>query len=84
MNLQIPLSRPLSHIFETVDVQLRDGSVVENLVVDANGVILGIAVGGQDGVDNSALPFKQDDIQAYRFRAGLGARLGMAQWQRLK
>ena len=84
MSLRIPIGKALSHEYEAVDVQLRDGSVVENLAIDASGLILGKVVGGQDGLDESPLPFKQEDIEAYRFRAGLAARLGLAKWQRLE
>ena len=83
MSLRIPLSKELSHKYETVDVRLRDGSIVEDLAIDASGLILGKVVGGHDGLDESPLPFKQEDIEAYRFRAGLAARLGLAKWRRL-
>ena len=84
MSLRIPVRKALSHKYEAVDVQLRDGSVVENLAIDASGLILGKVVGGQDGLDESPLPFKQEDIKAYRLRAGLVAWLGLAKWQRLE
>ena len=84
MSLRIPISKALSRKYEAVDVQLRDGSVVEKLAIDASGVILGKVVGGQDGLDESPLPFKQEDIEAYRFRSGLTAQLGLAKWQRLE
>lgn len=83
MSLRIPISKALPYNFEAVDVLLRDGSVVEKLAIDASGLILGKIVGGQDGLDESPLPFKQEDIEAFRFRAGLRARLGLAKWQRL-
>jgi hypothetical protein len=67
--------------YEAVDLQLRDGSVVENLAIDASGIILGKIVDGQDGIDESPLPFKQEDTRVFRFRAALGARLGMTHWQ---
>jgi hypothetical protein len=84
MNLRIPIEKALAHKFAAVDLLLRDGSVIENLAVDASGQILGKVVGGQDGVDESPLPFGQQDIQAYRFRAGLAARLGIAKWRQLE
>jgi hypothetical protein len=80
MNLQIPLKKRLPHKFNAIDIKLRDGSVVENVAIDASGIILGKIVGGQDGIDDSPLPFRQGDIGAFRFRAGLGSRLGMARW----
>ncbi len=84
MSLRIPLEKVLRHKYTAVDLQLRNGSVVENLAIDASGLILGKVVGGHDGIDGSPLPFGQKDIEAYRFRAGLAARLGVAKWRRVK
>ena len=83
MRLRIPIGQPLSHKYEVVDVRLQDGSIVENLVIDSFGLILGKNVGGHDGVDESTLPFEQEDMGAYRFRAGLASRLGLAKWRRI-
>jgi len=80
MSLWIPLTRTLPHDYEVIDVQLRNGSIVQHLAIDAAGIILGKVVGGHDGLDQSPLTFKQEEIQAYRFRAGLAARLGLAKW----
>jgi hypothetical protein len=82
MNLRLPIDKTLPHNYEAVDVRLRDGSIVENLAIDASGLILGKVVGGHDGLDESPLPFKQEDIEAYRLRAGLAARLGLTKWRR--
>jgi hypothetical protein len=84
MNLRIPINKALSRKYKTVDVLLCNGSVVQKLAIDASGIILGKVVGGQDGLDESPLPFKQGDIEAYRFRSGLRARFGLAKWQPLK
>ncbi len=84
MSLRVPIDKRPSHEYAAVDVRLRDGSIVENLAIDASGLVLGKVVGGHDGLDESPLPFKQEDIEAYRFRAGLAARLGLAMWQRLE
>jgi len=83
MNLRVPIDKPLSHEYESVDIELRDGSVVEKLAIDSSGLILGKVVGGHDGLDESPLPFNQEDIRAFRFRAGLAARIGLAKWRRL-
>ncbi len=84
MSLRIPISRTRPHKYETVDVRLNSGSVLENLAIDSSGLILGKVVGGHTGLDESTLPFEQKDIEAYRFRAGFAARLGLAKWQRLR
>jgi hypothetical protein len=84
MSLRIPISKARLHKYEIVDVQLRDGSIVENLAIDAFGLILGKVVGGHAGLDEAPLPFDQQDIAAYRFRAGLAARLGLAKWQTME
>lgn len=84
MSLRIPLERISPDQFAAVDLQLLDGSVVENVAVDASGLVLGKVVGGQDGIDESPLPFKQEDIRAYRLRAGIMARLGLAKWRWFK
>lgn len=78
MNLRLPIGKVLSHKCEAVDVRLRDGSVVENPASNASGLILGSVVGGHYSLDESPLPFKQWDVEAYRFRAGLAAPLGLA------
>ena len=83
MSLHVPLEARLPHKYEAVDLRLRDGTVFENLAVDAVGSILGKVVGGQDGLDERPLPFKQEDVIAYRRRAGLAARFGLARWHRL-
>lgn len=83
MNLRIPLDRVLPHKYAAVDLQLHDGSVVENVAIDAAGRILGKVVGGQDGIDESPFPFSQEDISAYRFQIGLAARLGIARWRKV-
>ena len=84
MSLRLPIEKGLPHKYVAVDLQLRDGSVVENLAIDGSGLLLGKVVGGQDGIDQSPLPFKQGDIQAYRLRTGLAARLGVAKWRKLE
>ena len=83
MSLHIRLGKALSQKFGTVDVLLRDGSVVENLAIDSSGLILGKVVGGHDGLDESPQPFKQEEIKAFRFRSGLAARFGLAKWQHM-
>jgi hypothetical protein len=83
MTLRIPLAGPLRAEYVAVDVRLRDGSIVENLAIDSTGLILGKIVGGHDGVDGSPLPFKQEDMGDYRFRAGLASWFGLAKWRRV-
>jgi hypothetical protein len=84
VTLRIPIKKVLAHQYEAVDVLLRDGSIVENLAIDRNGLVLGKIVGGQDGINESPLPFKQEEIKAYRFRAGLAAAFGAAKWKPLE
>ena len=81
MTLRIPIEKPLTHRYEGVDILLRDGSIVENLAIDSDGLVLGKIVGGQDGIDESPFPFKQEEIKAYRFRAGLAGVFGVAKWK---
>ena len=57
MSLRIPINNVFQRRHQSVDLQLRDGSVVENLAIDASGFILGKVVGGHDGIDESPLPF---------------------------
>ena len=84
MNLRIFLDKAWPHKFVAIDLRLRDGSVIENLAVNSDGFILGKIIGGQDGIDESPLSFKQEDIQAFRLRSGLLARLRIATWRRVK
>lgn len=84
MTLRIPIKKSLARKYESVDVLLRDGSIVEKLAIDGNGLVLGKIVGGHDGIDESPLPFKQEEIKAYRFRAGLAAVFGVAKWNPLE
>lgn len=78
--MRIPIKKPIHEKAIVVDLKLRDGLVVDRIAIDANGEILGKVVGGQAGLDESPLPFCQDDVIAYR-RRGLAARLGIAPWQ---
>jgi len=80
--IRVPLDQALSHRCTAIDLQLRDRSIVENLAIDADGIVLGKIVGGHDGVDETPLPFKQENIMRYRFRA-LAAQFGTAKWQKL-
>jgi hypothetical protein len=81
--VRIPIQKTLAYKYTAIDLQLRDRSIVENFAVDRNGFILGKILGGRDRIDESPLPFQQEDIQAYRYRAGLAARLGIARWHNL-
>jgi hypothetical protein len=80
MSLRVPIHKPLSHKYEAVDVRLGGGRIGENLAINSYGFIIGSIVGGHDGLDESPLPFKQENIEAHRFRAGLAGRLGPAKW----
>ena len=80
MKLRIPINRSLSHQFEAVDLLLSNGSTVENIAIDQSGTLLGKIVGGHDGLDESPFSFDLNHIVAYRFCAGIAARLGMAKW----
>lgn len=84
MSLRIPLTSGLPHKFAGIDVRLRNGTIIENLAIDASGLILGKIVGGHDGIDDRPLPFQQEEIEAYRLQGGLKARLGLNKWHRIE
>ena len=80
--LRLHLAAKHPHRSSAVDVRLRDGTIVENLAVDETGLILGKVVGGQDGIDPRPLPFRQEEIEAYRRLGGFFAtRFGLTKWQ---
>jgi len=77
--MRVSLKKPLKEKTIVVDLKLQDDSIVERIAVDTNGEIMGKVIGGHDGLDESPLPFRQEDIIAYR-RRGLAAKIGMAKW----
>lgn len=84
MSMRVPILNHNSRNYSAVDVRLRDGSVLENIAIDGTGMILGRIIGGQDGLDERPLPFNQEEVAAYRLRAGFAARFGMAKWRLLE
>jgi hypothetical protein len=59
MALRIPSDKVAAYQFLSVDLRLRDGTVIEEVAVDSSGTILGKVVGGQTGIDDRAIAAKQ-------------------------
>jgi hypothetical protein len=83
-NIRLPLSRSeTGKDFAVVDVRLKSGKIVNYVLLDKDGIAVGVVVGGHTGVDDSRLGFEQHEIEAFR-RRGWAAKLGFAKWHLLK
>ena len=79
---QVPedLWSKMRHVDQIVAVRLRDGRVVDKVVVSESGAIVGIEVGGYSGVDPGAVAFEPQDIAAIKRRDSVFDLVGLGRW----
>jgi hypothetical protein len=79
---QVPedLWSKMRHVDQIVRVRLKDGRVVDKVVVSKDGAIVGIEVGGYSAVDPGAVAFQPRDIAAIKRIDSIFDLVGLGRW----
>lgn len=80
IRLPTPLWNQLRPEAQEVAIRLKNGNILDGLVVSEKGDIWGKLVGGHDGVEELSVRFESDDIIAVRSKAGLLGQSGFRRW----
>ncbi len=62
------------------NIKLKNGEIIKDLVFDEQGKLLGMYVGGQDGIQEISPTFMGDEIVAIQISNGLLAALNLRNW----